>query len=87
MEWISVEDELPELKPDNKSSVVLIAYKAKSVSRKRLFVAMGFLVKETYGIAGDVYIWYDTRQPRPEPRVTHWMPLPEPPCEDEQTET
>lgn len=69
MEWISVEDRLPENYSD------CLIYKAvpfeKKDSRKR--IELSYYIQE-YGF----YMYGNKR------RVTHWMPLPEPPKESEE---
>lgn len=67
MEWISVEDKLPELKNfgNYKNSEWVLCSNGEYV----------FINLYCYTGSG----WYDLHSPISEDRITHWMPLPEPP--------
>ena len=66
MKWISVKDLLPEESKD-----VLMAYDYSIVSKKTIY--MGFYFKKRWHFAEEGEYIGDDRT------VTHWMPLPEPP--------
>lgn len=63
--WVSVEDRLPELKGNSMSEKVL-AYNGN------FFLAMVDYSRDCEWIETTDFDWLG--------RVTHWMPLPEPPC-------
>ena len=65
MEWISVEDRLPEA---SKEKEVLVCLRLDAVRQ----------LVTTHRIAGKR--WFESKAWK---RVTHWMPLPEPPQEGE----
>ena len=79
MEWISVEDSLPEIKEHHVSDTVLVWCANEGF--------MSFTELEENSFGGLIF---GIERPRPyddeRPEVTHWMPLPEPPKGDEEDE-
>ena len=82
-EWISVKDRLPE---EDGSYLVVINYFGNHQSiNVRSFAKAGETVNE-YDLAGEKNVWYryDSEYGYiSTDSVTHWMPLPNPPKEDE----
>ena len=65
-EWISVKDQLPEIKHEEDGGVnMVLVYK-----------------KDGFECSGDIQIWNTLYLHNHECSFTHWMPLPEPPKED-----
>lgn len=80
MEWISVNDHLPE--SDNLFSDKVLAVVKRRDGSRRVIVA--YTENKIY--YDEVYCWRDgvSRYPLdgPDELVTHWMPFPEPPEDD-----
>lgn len=77
MEWISVEDRLPELKGGTyaSSDIVIVALEGRKQSDVMFYNREPVRGKATER-------WRDRNLNIYRGKVTHWMPLPEPPPED-----
>ena len=93
MEWISVKDRLPKTDGKNEHTHDVLVYIPKRDGVNQHGIYLGKLLKIEPDRDGSGNIW---GIPTPgsewtvwawgyleEPVVTHWMPLPEPPKEDE----
>lgn len=72
MEWISVEDELPETDGVNESKKYIVTFQKENGHK--------FVDYDIYESASEEWIF--TELIRNAGTVTHWMALPEPPKED-----
>lgn len=84
MEWISVEDRLPEILGDLHNSSDVLTFCVSHGQRNEFGHMNTYLEGETYLGIDCLVKWEDRgiptfRSDRFYGKVTHWMPLPEPP--------
>jgi len=72
MEWISVKDRLPE----GVTQCIMNSY-VKDAIRENVVICGAFISNRFYNL--EDLNEYETPEPLEDDRITHWMPLPEPP--------
>lgn len=85
MEWISVNDRLPELKDGNVYSEDVFAYCISDGETRDCRIPNTYPKAQRYSSIDCIVRWKDSspsfRCNKMYGKVTHWMPLPEPPKE------